>query len=260
MSDPVDGPVDDPIFDFHSEVVERVASYEGDQQAQELARDFMVWSCHNKYTYNFSWMGMPIFQYPQDLVLMQELIWHQQPDVIVEMGIARGGSLVFYASLFELLGHGRVVGVDIEIREHNRKAILEHPMAPRISMIEGSSTDLEVQALVREEISNAESVMVVLDSKHTHEHVLGELEGYHDLVSAGGYLVVFDTTAQTFDEEVLVDLQAQYRFMPWGKDSNPHSALKEFLQGHPEFVMEPSWHRKALITNCFEGILRRREA
>jgi cephalosporin hydroxylase len=254
MSDPVD-----PIVEFRSEVEERVAGYADDQQVHVLSKDFMVWSCYNKYTYNFSWMGMPIFQYPQDLVLMQELIWDQKPDVIVEMGVARGGSLVYYASLLELIGSGRVVGVDIEIREHNRKAILGHPMAPRITMIEGSSTDVEVQRLVRDEVAGAERVMVVLDSKHTHDHVLGELEGYHDLVSVGGYLVVFDTTVQTFDDEVLVDLQTQYRFAPWGKDSNPHSALTEFLQAHPEFEMEPAWHRKALITNCFEGILRRRD-
>ena len=254
MTEPVD-----PITEFRTEVDERVAAFGDDRQADQLARDFMVWSCHNKYTYNFSWMGMPVFQYPQDLLLMQELVWDLRPDVVVETGIARGGSLIYYASLLELIGHGRVVGIDVEIREHNRDAILGHPMASRITMVEGSSIDPHVLDRVRSEVAGAERVMVVLDSKHTHDHVLAELEGYHELVSVGGFLVVFDTTAQTFDEETLEELQKQYRFSPWGKDSNPHSAMVEFLEAHPEFVMEPAWHQKALITNCFEGVLRRRE-
>lgn len=248
----------EPVSEFQAEVEERVAAYGDDQEAQSLARRFMIWSCYNKYTYNFSWMGIPVFQYPQDLVVMQELIWGQRPDVIVETGIACGGSLVFYASLMELMGQGRVVGVDIEIREHNRRAILDHPMAPRITLVDGSSTDAAVQDRVRSEVADAKKVMVVLDSKHTHDHVLQELRAYHDLVSVGSYLVVFDTSAQTFETEVLDDLQSQYRFSPWGKDSNPHSALMEFLETHPEFEIDPSWHQKALITNCFEGFLERK--
>jgi len=247
----------DPITEFEKNKKERIASYKNNRKAQSLAKDFVIESCYNQYTYNFSWMGRPIIQFPQDMVIMQELIWEQQPDLIIESGIAHGGSLVFYASIMELIGHGKIMGVDIEIRDHNREAIDKHPMSHRIQLIEGSSIELSTIEKVRSEIKGAKNIMVLLDSKHTHDHVLAELNAYHEFVSIGNYLVVFDTTAQTFDKEVLEDLAKQYRYQPWGKNSNPHSALKEFLKEHSEYEIEHSWHRKALITNCFEGFLKK---
>jgi cephalosporin hydroxylase len=242
---------------FEQEKKKRIKSYKDDSKAQSIAKEFVTQSCYNEYTYNFSWMGRPIIQFPQDMIVMQELIWEQQPDLIIETGIAHGGSLVFYASIMELIGKGRILGVDVEIREHNREAIEHHPMSHRIKMIEGSSIEKSTIEKVQAEIKGAEKIMVCLDSKHTHDHVLEELNLYHPFVSKGSYLVVFDTTAQIFDESVLKDLAKSYRFSPWGKDSNPHSALEEFLEGNDEFEIDKDRHLKAMITNCFDGFLKK---
>ncbi len=248
------------ITEFENEKKARIASYQNDQKVQSIAKDFIIQSCYNQYTYNFSWMGRPIIQFPQDMVIMQELIWELQPDLIIETGIAHGGSLVFYASILQLIGKGRVIGVDIDIRKHNRVAIEKHPMFHRIHLIEGSSIDLSTIEKVRSEINDAKKVMVCLDSFHTHEHVLAELNAYYEFVSVENYLVVFDTTAQILEEKVLTDISKEskiYKNTLWGKNHNPHTALKSFLENHKEFVIEPSWHQKALITNCFEGFLKK---
>ena len=228
------------------------------KEFQELGKEFVKQSCLKQYTYNFSWMGRPIIQFPQDMIVMQELIWEIQPDLIIETGIAHGGSLVYYASIMELIGKGRIVGVDVEIRDHNLKALEEHPMFKRIDLVEGSSVDQSTLAEVSKKVTDSDKViMVCLDSKHTHDHVLLELNSFSRFVTSQSYLVVFDTTAQIFDNVTLEKLADSYRFSPWGKDSNPHSALKQFLEINKEFVIEPSWHQKALITNCFEGFLKR---
>ncbi|MDC3357249.1 cephalosporin hydroxylase family protein [Pseudomonadales bacterium] len=242
---------------FNKEKNERIASYAEGSKGIELGKQFNIESCKNGYTYNFSWMGIPIIQYPQDIVMMQELMFELKPDLIIETGIAHGGSLVFYASMFELLGKGHVVGVDIEVREHNRQAIENHPMFKRITMIEGSSVDQSTVDEVKKHIGDAKTIMVCLDSKHTHQHVLEELKAYSQFVTADSYLVVFDTTVETFDKEIVDEMEKDYRFSPWGKGSNPHSAITEFMSENNEFEIQEQWHKKTMITNCWDGVLKK---
>jgi cephalosporin hydroxylase len=216
----------------------------------ELALKFMRETCVYQYTYNFCWMGLPIIQFPQDLLALQEIIWDIKPDLIIEMGIARGGSLAFYASMLELLGgEGQVLGVDIDIRPHNRSAIESHPMRGRISMIEGSSGDEKVAKQVYHAARGRERVMVSLDSNHTHEHVLRELELYSPLVKRDSYLVVFDTTIEDQPE----DFQHSG---PWGKQNNPKTAVREFLKKNDRFEVDRQIEDKLLITVSREGFLK----
>lgn len=242
---------------FNEEKNNRIASYTDESKGIELGKQFNIESCKNGYTYNFSWMGIPIIQYPQDIVMMQELMFELKPDLIIETGIAHGGSLIFYASMFELLGKGHVVGVDIEVREHNRQAIENHPMFNRITMVEGSSTEQSTVDEVKKHIGDAKNIMVCLDSKHTHQHVLDELKAYSQFVSANSYLVVFDTTVETFDKEIVDEMEKDYRFSPWGKGSNPHSAITEFMSENNEFEIQEKWHKKTMITNCWDGVLKK---
>lgn len=187
-----------------------------------------------KYVYSFTWMGRPIIQLPEDMIRLQELIWTERPDVIVETGIAHGGSLIFYASLFEAMGNGRVIGVDIEIRPHNRSAVEAHPMFRRIEMLEGSSTSPDVIADVRNRIGEDEKVMVVLDSNHSREHVLAELRGYAPLVKPGGYLVATDGIMQ--------QVVGGPRSAPDWDTNNPQQAARDFVAENPDFVIEePEW-------------------
>lgn len=203
-----------------------------------------------KYSYNFSWMGLPIIQFPQDMVAMQELIWRIKPNLIIETGVARGGSLAYYASLLELIGNdGLVLGIDIEIRDHNRAEIEKHPMSKRIKLIEGSSIADETVAQVAAETKGQEVVMVVLDSNHTHEHVARELELYAGFVTKGSYLVVFDT--------IIEDLPAD--FFPnrsWAPGNNPKTAVWEFLERNDRFVIDEEMNSKLLITVAPDGYLR----
>ena len=191
-----------------------------------------------KHVYSFTWMGRPIIQLPEDMVRLQELIWTDRPDVIVETGIAHGGSLIFYASLFEAMGHGRVIGVDIEIRPHNRAAIEAHPMARRIAMIEGSATDPAVVAQVTAEVADGDGdgdkVMVILDSNHSREHVLGELRAYAPLVGVGGYLVATDG--------IMSQVAGAPRSAPDWPTNNPLCAAQDFVAEDDRFVIcEPDW-------------------
>ncbi|MDZ7751188.1 MAG: cephalosporin hydroxylase family protein [Gammaproteobacteria bacterium] len=209
-----------------------------------------------KYSYNFSWLGRPVIQYPQDLIAMQQIIWSVQPDVIIESGIAHGGSLVFYASMLALNAtcggsqDARVIGVDIDIRGHNRAAIEAHPMFNRISMIEGSSVDPEVIEKVRGEAEGKQTVLVCLDSNHTHEHVLAELKAYAPLTSVGSYCVVFDTIVEETPECCPAD-------RPWGKGNNPMTAVHEYLAAHPEFEVDRDMDYRLLISAAPEGYLKR---
>lgn len=187
-----------------------------------------------KHVYTFSWMGRPIIQLPDDMVRMQEVIYSVRPDVIVETGIAHGGSLIYYASLFEAMGRGRVIGVDIEIRDHNRIALDAHEMRDRIQTVVGSSVDPAVVEAVRARIAPDESVMVILDSNHTYAHVLAELEAYAPMVTPGSYIVATDG--------IMRDLEGAPRSAPgWARD-NPYEAAQTFLAAHPEFAFEqPAW-------------------
>lgn len=241
---------------FEREVEERIAANGRNEPLRDAARAFMRESTQPKYSYNFSWLGRPIIQYPQDIVAMQELIWTLQPDLIVETGIAHGGSLILWASLLELNAacggpaEARVIGVDIDIRAHNRAAIEAHPMFRRITMIEGSSVDDEVVARVREAASGRERVLVCLDSNHTHAHVLAELEAYAPLTSVGSYCVVFDT--------VIEELPAgTYPDRPWGPGDNPKTAVDEYLRSHPEFEVDHEMDDKLLVSVAPGGYLKR---
>jgi cephalosporin hydroxylase len=194
-------------------------------------------------------MGRPIIQYPQDMVAMQEIIWRVRPDLIIETGVAHGGSLIFYASMLELIGHGAVIGIDIDIRAHNRTAIEQHPMMKRIALIEGSSIAPDIVDKARN-AANGKRVLVVLDSNHTHEHVLAELRAYAPLVSVGSYCVVMDTIV----EDMPVDA---YPDRPWGRGDNPKTAVLEFLKAHPEFQIDEAVEQKLLITMAPGGYLKR---
>ena len=204
------------------------------------------------YTYHFSWMGLPIIQLPQDMVAMQELVWSIRPDLVIETGIARGGSLVFYASLLQLLGNaGRVLGIDIDIRTPNRAALDAHPMRKHIDLIEGSSTSDAVIEQVAAAAAKAERVLVVLDSNHTHEHVLAELKRYAPFVTSGSYLVVFDTIIEDLPEDYFPD-------RPWGPGNNPRTAVQAFIEGNDDFEVDTLMDAKLQVTVARGGYLRRR--
>ena len=244
------------MTEFEREVEERLKHNAIDKSLQATASDFMGASIAAKYSYNFSWLGRPVIQYPQDIVAMQELIWSVQPDLIVETGIAHGGSLIFSASMLELNAacggpaEARVVGIDIDIRAHNRDAILAHPMARRISMIEGSSIAPDIVEQVHAHARGRRRVLVCLDSNHTHEHVLAELAAYAPLVTVGSYCVVFDT--------IVEDLPAALSgARPWGPGNNPKTAVWAYLKNHPEFEVDRSIDNKLLISVAPQGYLKR---
>lgn len=191
-------------------------------------------SWHHRYSYTFSWLGVPIIQLPEDMIRVQEVIFTLQPDVIIETGIAHGGSLIFYASLCKALGKGRVVGVDIEIRPHNRAALEAHPLFPYLMLIEGSSTAPEIVAQAQAQIRSGETVFVMLDSNHTKAHVLAELEAYAPLVTPGSYIVAADG--------IMADIAGQARTQPDWTWNNPQEAARAFVAAHPDFVIEePVW-------------------
>lgn len=235
---------------FAQEVTTNIEGLSRDVDVQALSRIWAREVTRHKYTYNFTWMGRPIIQTPQDMVAMQEIIWATQPELIVETGIARGGSLIYYASLLELLGGARrVLGIDIDIREHNRQEIEKHPMANRIDMIQGSSIDANVARGVAAVASSQDRVMVILDSNHTHEHVLQELRLYAPLVTKGCYLVVFDTLLEDMPDDLIKD-------RPWGKGNNPKTAVHDFLKSTDRFEIDKSIQHKFLITVAPDGYLR----
>jgi cephalosporin hydroxylase len=251
---------------FKSYVEENIKSLGDDRDVHGLSRIWSRETNRHNYTYNFSWLGRPIIQYPQDIVAMQELIWQVRPDLIIETGIAHGGSLIFSASLLAMLDmvdgiegdtgfdprlSGRMVlGVDIDIREHNRDAIESHPMSSRIRMIQGSSIAPDVIDQVKDIAGNYKRILVCLDSNHTHEHVLAELESYAPLVSTGSYCVVFDTLIEDMPADMFTD-------RPWGVGDNPKTAVWEYLEKHPEFEVDKSIQHKLLITVAPDGYLKR---
>lgn len=237
--------------DYREEKRQRIAGFADDADFQALSTQWRVMALQRKYMNNFSWLGRPMIQLPMDAMAMQELIWAVKPDLIVETGVAHGGSVVLSASMLQLLGKGSVVGIDIEIRAHNRKAIESHPMAGRIRLIEGSSVAADVVAQVHQLAKQASTVLVILDSNHTHDHVLAELQAYGPLVTVGSYCVVFDTFVE--------DLPADYVWAdrPWGKGNNPKTAVHAWLEGRSDFVIDRSVEDRLLITSAPDGFLRR---
>jgi cephalosporin hydroxylase len=255
------------MTEFQEEARGRAAGAREDKELQRAAHDFLNASIASKYSYNWFWLGRPIIQYPQDMVAMQELIWEVKPDLIIETGIAHGGSLILSASMLALLdvadaeqngelldpkkSRRHVLGVDIDIREHNRSAIEAHPMASRITMIQGSSVAEDVIKQVHAFTENYSRVLVCLDSNHTHEHVLAELEAYAPLTSVGSYCVVFDTVVEDLPKSMFLD-------RPWGPGDNPKTAVHAYLDLHPEFEIDKGIEDKLLLTVAPDGYLRRR--
>ena len=251
---------------FFSDRVERIDRFKDDTLLNSLAQQWVFESMKRKYLYNFDWMGRPIIQYPQDMVAIQEIIWRVRPTLIIETGIAHGGSLILSASMLALLDYcdaiesnmtinpsdskRKVVGIDIEVRQHNRAAIVSHPLGLKIEIVEGSSTALRVVNQVVEISKVHNSILVLLDSNHTHEHVLGELNAYADLVSVGSYCVVFDTFVEDMPAGYFAD-------RPWDKGNSPRTAVTEFLKDHTEFVVDESIQNKLLITVAPGGFLKR---
>lgn len=255
-----------PHEQFQEEVRQNIEGLGRDQDLQALSRIWVREVSPHKWAYNFSWLGRPAIQFPNDAWAMQELIWAIRPDLIIETGIAHGGSLVFSASMLALLDMAdaieagthldprtskrKVLGLDIDIRAHNRAAIEAHPMAGRIQMIQGSSIDPEVVSQVRDIAAGYRTVLVCLDSNHTHEHVLAELEAYAPLTSVGSYCVVFDTLVEDMPARFFPD-------RPWGPGNNPKTAVWAYLKDHPEFENDTAIPDKLLITVAPDGFLKR---
>lgn len=237
--------------DYRAEKQARIEAFAHDEEFRSMSNTWRAKALEKKYMNNFSWMGRPMIQLPTDVMAMQEIIWAVKPDLIIETGIAHGGSVIFSASMLELIGKGEVVGVDIEIRPHNRQAIERHPMSKRITLIEGSSTAPEIVTKVHAHAAGKQKILVFLDSNHTHEHVLAELNAYAGLVSAGSYCVVFDTFVE--------DMPDDYKWVdrPWGKGNNPKTAIWEWIKSHPEYEIDRSLENRLLVTSAPDGFLRR---
>jgi cephalosporin hydroxylase len=263
---------------FQAEVAGNIAGLQKDTDVQALSRIWLREITRHKYAYNFTSLGRPLIQFPQDMIAIQELIWNIRPDLIIEAGIAHGGSLVMSASQLALLDYcdavrngepldpratnRRVLGIDIDIRVHNRAAIEAHPMSHRIDMIQGSSIDPEIIAQVQGIAKKHKRVLVILDSNHTHDHVLAELEAYAPLTSPGSYCIVFDTLLDDMPDDLSTD-------RPWGKNNNPKTAVREYMRrlkrdgrvtpdGKPlEFEVDGALESKLLITVAPDGYLRR---
>lgn len=254
------------MTDFRDEVKTRLNRSAGNTELQDAARAFMGSSIQAQYSYNFFWLGRPIIQYPQDMIAFQEVVWDVKPDLIIEMGIAHGGSLILSASMLAMLDYcdavedgntldprrpqRKVLGVDIDIRAQNRAAIEAHPMFSRIDMIEGSSIEKDIIDKVHEAARGAERVLLCLDSNHTHDHVLAELQAYASLVTRDSYCIVFDT--------VIEDLPADmYSDRPWGPGDNAKSAVHEFLKSNRNFEIDKSIDHKLMISVAPDGWLKR---
>ena len=251
---------------FENERRARIGEYRADEEWHELSQEWLKRAFQQKYMYNFSWLGRPIIQLPNDMIALQEIVWAVKPDLIIETGIAHGGSLLMSASLLAMLDYydalesgatidprestRRVVGIDIDIRAHNRRAIEEHAMSQHITMLEGSSVDPETVDRVCSLAEGYKKVMVCLDSNHTHEHVLQELEAYAGLTSVDSYCLVFDTVVEDLPEDAFPD-------RPWAPGDNPKTAVNEFLQSHSEFVIDRSVEDKLLVTVAPNGYLKR---
>ena len=235
---------------FIAEVQENIEGLRTDAAVRQATINWVNAIAPHKYTYNFTWLGRPIIQFPQDLAALQEIIWDTKPDLIIETGIAHGGSLIFHASMLQLLGNdGRVLGVDIDIRDHNRAEIEAHPMFERIEMIQGSSIDGSTADQVRMIAGGAKRVMVVLDSNHTHAHVERELELYAPLVTKDCYLVVCDTLIEDMPAGSFPD-------RPWDKGNNPATAVREFLSATDRFEVDATIDAKLQISVAPGGYLK----
>ena len=236
--------MDDKEFEIQN--IKTITQMSKDKKFQEKTRAWFKDSWKYEYQYHFRWLGRPILQFPQDIIATQELIWKVKPDLIIETGIARGGSIIFSASILELIGKGKIIGIDIDIRKHNKKEIEKHKMMKRITMIEGSSISKKVINHVYKLAKNKKKIMVFLDSNHSHKHVLEEMIVYSKLVKKGSYMIVFDT--------MIEDMPKDFFDRPWNVGNNPKTAVKEFLKINQRF--EKKIENKLLITACPDGFLK----
>jgi cephalosporin hydroxylase len=238
------------VVKFAEEVASNIEGLRNDEDLQALSRIWLRLAGKHRYSYNFSWLGRPIIQHPTDVLALQEIIWKVKPDLIIETGIAHGGSLIFSASMLELLGgDGRAIGIDIDIRAHNRAEIEKHPMSKRVTLLEGSSTSPEIVAELKNLAAGRKQIMVILDSNHTHDHVASELALYSSFVTKGSYLVVLDTIIEDMDADAHPD-------RPWGKGNNPKTAVWEFLGASDRFEIDRNIEAKLLVTVAPDGYLR----
>jgi len=239
--------------EFEKRNIRLTKAMNGDADFRQLSVSWLHKAVEYEYGHHFNWLGLPIIQFPADVLIMQEIVWKTQPDLIVDVGIARGGSVIFYSSLLSLMGNdGRVIGVDIDIRNENREAIYDHPLYKKggIELLEGSSTNDAIICQVDLAAKQSKKVIVVLDSNHTKEHVMAELRCYSTFVSNGSYLVVFDT--------VIEDIPAKFSAgKPWGPGNNPSSAVDAFLRESDCFERDATYEEKALITAAPRGVLKR---
>jgi cephalosporin hydroxylase len=256
-----------PLEEFEQEVAQNIESLGKDPDLGALSRIWIREITRHKWAYNFKWLGRPAIQFPNDTWQVQELIWKCRPDIIIETGIAHGGSLIYNASMLTLLDYTdavengevldpaspkrRVIGIDIDIRPHNRDAIEAHPMSNRIDMIEGSSIADEIVSQVKSKVKPTDRVLVLLDSNHTHDHVLAELKAYAPLVTSGSYCVAFDTIVEDMPEEFFDD-------RPWHPGNSPKSAVMEFIKQNPDFTIDESIDHKLQISVAPSGYLLRK--
>jgi cephalosporin hydroxylase len=238
------------IEKFKKEVEDNILQQGSNAHLKSTAAAFMDASIRSRYSYNFTWLGRPIIQYPQDIIAIQEIIYHVQPDLIIETGIAHGGSLILHASICELIGKGEVLGIDIDIREHNKAEILNHRMSKRISMIQGSSIDEAIVKQVAQKAAGKEKILVILDSNHTHDHVLAELKLYAPFVTKDSYLLAFDTVVEDLPADI-------YQDRPWSVGDNPKTAVWEFLKTNDDFVIDTAIDNKLLISVAPSGFLKK---
>jgi cephalosporin hydroxylase len=240
----------DPIQQFKKEKADYIKEMGQDQELKQKSLDWMLHADKYKYTYNYEWMGRPIIKFPNDIVITQELIWNLKPDVIIETGIAHGGSIIFSASMLELIGKGEVVAVDIDIRKHNKEEIENHSMYKRITMYEGGSTDPEIFEKIKAHCAGKETVLVFLDSLHTHQHVYDELKMYSELVTKGSYIVCPDTFIEFFPK-------GYFDNRPWDVGDNPHTAAMQFIKENDAFEIDTHFNDKLMITEGIDGYLKR---
>ncbi len=256
----------DPVAQFKKERRDTLDAYAGDTEFQAMSQDWLRESMERRYVYNFDWLGRPVIQYPQDMVALQEIVWATRPDVIVETGIAHGGSLILSASMLAMLDYAdavadgtpldptrpkrRVVGVDIDIRNHNRDALDAHPMSSRLTLIEGSSIAEDTIAEVKAAVGDAKRIMVCLDSMHTHDHVISELNAYATMVTPECYCIVFDSFVEDMPQNFFDD-------RPWDVGNNPKTAVREWLMHNDDFMIDTDMHTKLQVTVAPDGFLKR---
>lgn len=224
-----------------------------DKSLEKLSKKWFLSTNRYEYGKHFSWLGRPIIQFPQDIIAFQEIIWKIQPDLIIETGVARGGSLVFFASMLELIGKGTVLGIEIGLRSHNELAIKKHLMSKRIKILKGSSTDPKIFNQIKKIVRNKKKIMVILDSDHSKDHVLEELRLYSQFVSKGSYLIVCDTITVEFPKNWLKNQGVD---RPWDKLNNPKTAVWDFLKQNNRFKIDKSIENKLLITTAPDGFLK----